>query len=296
MLPEELLREVKRLEIRARRRVDDLFAGEYHAAFKGQGIEFAEVREYEPGDDIRAIDWNVTARAGRPFVKRYIEERQLTVLLCIDTSASTAFGTIGRTKSRLSAEIAAVLAMVASRNNDRVGLITFADQVQLFVPPRKGRTHLLRVIRECLDTTPGGGGNGLTGALELVRTVVRQHAIVFIVSDFLLGAEDRAPALRALRMASHRHELVGVRVSDPRELDLPDVGLVKLVDPETRRPLLVDTGSRATRLRFEEAARSQQKEVETLFRGARSDLIDVSTARPFGVDLLRYFRDRERRR
>lgn len=296
MLPEELIREVKRLEIHARRRVDDLFAGEYHAAFKGQGIEFAEVREYEPGDDIRTIDWNVTARAGRPFIKRYIEERQLTVLLCVDTSASTAFGTIGKSKSRLAAEVAAVLAMVASRNNDRVGVITFADAVNLFVPPRKGRTHLLRVIRECLDTQPGGGGSGLIDALQLVRTVVRQHAIVFLISDFLIAEAESQPVLRALRMASHRHEIVGVRTSDPRELDLPPIGLVKLVDPETNRPIIVDTSSRSLRTRFERAAQAQRQAVENLFRSARSDLIDVSTARPFGVDLLRYFRARERRR
>ncbi|GAB4385950.1 MAG: hypothetical protein Kow0022_13660 [Phycisphaerales bacterium] len=296
MLPEELIREVKRLEIHARRRVDDLFAGEYHAAFKGQGIEFAEVREYEPGDDVRTIDWNVTARAGRPFIKRYIEERQLTVLLCVDTSASTGFGTTGKRKSRLAAEVAAVLAMVASRNNDRVGLITFADAVNLFVPPRKGRTHLLRVIRECLDTRPEGGGSGLIDALQLARTVIRQHAIVFLISDFLISSVEYEPILRALRMASHRHEVVGVRISDPRESALPPIGLVRFVDPETNRSIIVDTSSRSFRTRFEQAANAHRQTVEALFRGARSDLIDVCTDRPFGVDLLRYFRARERRR
>jgi len=296
VLPEELIREVKRLEIHAKRRVDDLFSGEYHAAFKGQGVEFAEVREYEPGDDVRSIDWNVTARAGRPFVKRFIEERQLTVLLCIDTSASSAFGTIGRTKSRLAAEIAAVLAMVASRNNDRVGLITFANQVDLLLPPRKGRTHLLRVIRECLNTSPGGGGSGLAEALELIRTVVRRHAIVFLVSDFLFPEDDDRAIQRALRMASHRHELIGVRISDPREHRLPPVGLVKLVDPESARPLVVDTSSARLRRRFEQAAAQRRATVEQLFRSARTDLVDVSTGRPFGVDLLRYFKARERRR
>lgn len=296
MLPEDLIREVKRLEIYARRRVDDLFAGEYHAAFKGQGIEFAEVREYEPGDDVRSIDWNVTARAGRPFIKRFIEERRLTVLLCLDTSASQAFGTIGKSKARVAAEVASVLAMVASRNSDRVGLITFADQVKLFLPPRKGRTHLLRVIRECLDTSPAGGGEGLSEALELVRTVVRQHAIVFLLSDFLFDSEQGPAVLRSLRMVSHRHEVVGVRISDPRELELPPIGLVKLVDPETRRTVLVDTGPRATRRRFGQAAEQRRAAIDLIFRGARSDLIDVSTARSFGPDLMRYFRARERRR
>ncbi len=296
MLPEELIREVKRLEIYARRRVDDLFAGEYHAAFRGQGIEFAEVREYEPGDDVRSIDWNVTARAGRPFIKRFIEERRLTVLLCLDTSASHAFGTISKSKARVAAEVASVLAMVATRSNDRVGLITFADAVKLFVPPRKGRTHLLRVIRECLDTSATGGGAGLSEAMDLVRTVVRQHAIVFLLSDFLFDPQREAAVLGALRMASHRHEVVGVRISDPRELELPPIGLVKMVDPETRRTVLVDTGSRATRQRFQQAAAQQRQVVDRLFRAARSDLIDVSTAKPFGTDLLRYFRARERRR
>lgn len=296
MLPEELIREVKRLEIYARRRVDDLFAGEYHAAFKGQGIEFAEVREYEPGDDVRSIDWNVTARAGRAFIKRFIEERRLTVLLCLDTSASHAFGTIGKSKARVAAEVSSVLAMVASRNSDRVGLITFDDAVKLFLPPRKGRTHLLRVIRECLDTSPTGGGAGLTEALELVRTVVRQHAIVFLLSDFLFDPKQGQAVLKALRMASHRHEVVGVRISDPRELELPAIGLVKMVDPETRRAVLIDTNSRAMRRRFEQAAEQRRQAIDQLFCGVRSDLIDVSTARAFGPDLLRYFRARERRR
>jgi uncharacterized protein (DUF58 family) len=296
MLTEELMREVRRLEIRAKRRVDDLFSGEYHAAFKGQGVEFAEVREYEPGDDIRSIDWNVTARAGHPFVKRFIEERQLTILLCIDASASTRFGTVGRSKARLAAEVSAVLAMAASKNNDRVGLIRYADEVELFLPPRKGRTHLLRVIRECLSTEPHGSDAGVLDTLQMARTVVRQHSIVFLLSDLQIDADRREAFTHALRMASHRHEVIGVRTSDPRELDIPAMGLVELVDPETGRRALVDTSSAATRRRFHEAALHERQRVEHMLRSARADLIDVSTDRSFGADLLRYFHAREKRR
>lgn len=296
MLTEELMREVRRLEIRARRRVDDLFSGEYHAAFKGQGVEFAEVREYEPGDDIRSIDWNVTARAGRPFVKRFIEERQLTVLLCVDASASTRFGTIGKNKARLAAEVGAVIAMAASRNNDRVGFIRYSDDVDLFLPPRKGRTHLLRVMRECLDTEPRGTDAGVYEALQMVRTVVRRHAIVFLLSDLQIAETDHRAFANALRMASHRHELIGVRTSDPRELNIPAMGLVEMIDPETGRRAVVDTARSATRARFARLAQQQRESVERVLRSARTDLIDVSTDRPFGTELLRYFHAREARR
>lgn len=296
MLTEELMREVRRLEIRARRRVDDLFSGEYHAAFKGQGVEFAEVREYEPGDDIRSIDWNVTARAGRPFVKRFIEERQLTILLCVDASASTRFGTIGRSKARLAAEVAAVLAMAASRNNDRVGFIRYSDAVDLFLPPRKGRTHLLRVMRECLDTEPRGTDAGVFDALQMVRSVVRRHAIVFLLSDFQTPAERHRPLAGALRMAAHRHELIAVRTTDPRERSIPAMGLVEVVDPETGRRALVDTASASGRRRFADSVEVQRAGVERMLRSARTDLIDVTTDRPFGTELLRYFHAREARR
>lgn len=296
MLTEELMREVRRLEIRANRRVDDLFSGEYHAAFKGQGVEFAEVREYEPGDDIRSIDWNVTARAGRPFVKRFIEERQLTVVLCIDASASTQFGTTGRSKARLAAEVASVLAMVASRNNDRVGLIRYTEDVDLFLPPRKGRTHLLRVIRECLETKPQGTDAGLFRMLEVVRTAVRRHAIVFILSDFLIPKAEHAALSQALRMVSHRHEVVAVRTSDPCEWRIPNIGLVELVDPETGQRTVVDTSSRRVRDRFERTATIERNEVARALQRACTDLVDVSTDRPIGTDLLRYFHMREQRR
>jgi uncharacterized protein (DUF58 family) len=296
MLTEELMREVRRLEIRARRRVDDLFSGEYHAAFKGQGVEFAEVREYEPGDDIRSIDWNVTARAGRPFVKRFIEERQLTIVLCVDASASTRFGTVGRFKARLAAEVAAVLAMAASRNNDRVGFIRYADEVGLFLPPRKGRSHLLRVMRECLDTEPGGTDGGVLDALQLVRQVVRRHAIVFLLSDFQIAPERRRALANALRMAAHRHEVIAVRTSDPRERSIPPMGLVEMVDPESGGRALVDTASGRARRRFAEAADREREGVDRMLRSARTDLIDVSTDRAFGTDLLRYFHAREARR
>lgn len=296
MLTDELMREVRRLEIYAKRRVDDLLTGEYHAAFKGQGIEFADVREYQPGDDVRMIDWNVTARAGKPFIKRHIEERQLTVMLLVDVSASTTFGTIGRTKSRLAAELAAVLAMVASRNNDRVGLLTFADDIRVFLPPRKGRSHLLRVIRECLGSEPGGGGLGLIAALELVRQVVRQHAVVFLISDFLMTEAEQAPLRRALSMASHRHEVIAASIEDPAEFDLPSVGLVRFIDPETGSARLVDTSSRRVRSHLAAAAAQHRAATDQLFRSVRVDRLSLSTKGSFGPELARYFRVRERRR
>ncbi len=296
MLTEELMREVRRLEIHAKRRVDDLLTGEYHAAFKGQGIEFADVREYQPGDDVRLIDWNVTARAGKPFIKRFIEERQLTVILCVDISASTAFGAVGRTKARLAAEMAAVLSLVASRNNDRVGLITYADTIESFLPPRKGRSTLLRVIRTCLDARPAGSGAAMRDALELLRTVVRQHAIIFLISDFLLDAEELAPLKRSLQMASHRHEVIALRTSDPRELELPSAGLMRFRDPETGQSVLIDTSSKSVRRTFEAASTRQRDTVTHALRSARVDCIDASTASAFGRELARYFRLRERRR
>ena len=297
MLTRELMEEVRRLQIRTRRRVDDLFAGEYHSAFLGKGIEFAEVREYAPGDDVRDIDWNVTARAGKPFIKRYIEERQLTVMLCIDASASGLFGTIGKTKHRLIAEAGAAIAYTALRNNDRVGLLRFSDDLDLFLPPKKGPRHMLRTLRELLGGEPAGAGTAFTKALETLGSVLHQRSIVFIASDFLpppgAGVDDLA---RPLAVLSRRHDVIALRASDPRERELPKIGLVELADPETGERVLFDTSSRRLRRRHAELTARQRAESDRLLARTGVDVIDLSTDHPFGLELEHYFRMRERRR
>jgi uncharacterized protein (DUF58 family) len=293
MLTEELMREVRRLQVRTRRRVEGLFAGEYHSAFKGRGIEFAEVREYEAGDDVRAIDWNVTARAGKPFIKRFIEERELTVMLAVDLSRSGAFGSAGRPKNRLAVELGAVLALAATQNNDRVGLLIFTDRIELFVPPRKGRTHVLRLLRELLNFEPRGGGTDIAGAVDHLGRVLTKRAVVFLVSDFL------APPFEAeLKVAARRHEVIAVTVSDPRESALPEgvSGLIEVADAETGQRTLIDAGSRASRERYRAAAREAEGSLARTLAKARVDQIRVSTDRPFVSDLARYFKMRERRR
>lgn len=297
MLTRELMEEVRRLQIRTRRRVDDLFAGEYHSAFLGKGIEFAEVREYMPGDDVRAIDWNVTARAGKPFIKRYIEERQLTVMLCTDTSASGLFGTVAKTKSRLIAETGAAIAYTALKNNDRVGLMNFSDEIGLYLPPKKGPRHMLRLLRELLGAEPSGGGTAFTEALETLGSVLHQRSIIFIASDFQAPPGRSIESLaRPLAVLSRRHDVIALRASDPREIALPNVGLVELQDPESGERVLFDTGSRRLRRRHAEMAAARRSESDRLLSRTGVDVIDLSTARPFGLALEHYFRARERRR
>jgi len=299
MLTEELMREVRRLEVRARRRVDELFAGEYHSAFRGQGVEFAEVREYEPGDDVRSIDWNVTARTGRPFVKRYVEERQLSVVLVLDLSASTIFGSGGRPKARLMAEMSAVLALAASRNADRAGLMTFSDQIELYLPPRKGRTHVQRLIREVLDSEPRGRGRAMADAMVMLRRVLSRHSVVFLVSDFLdedPASPDEPVWELPLRLLARRHDVTALRVTDPLEIDPPRLGLVELRDPETGRRVLADTSSRAVRRRHRTLMAESERRLEQRLGRAKVDLVRLSTDRPFVDDLHAYFRRREGRR
>lgn len=294
----ELMAEVRRLRLAARRRVDDLFAGEYHAAFKGQGIEFSEVREYEPGDDVRSIDWNVTARAGKPFIKRFQEERQLTVFCCVDTSASGVFGSGGRTKSLALAEACGMISLAAQMNRDRAGLMLFSDDVDLVLPPGKTATHHLRLLRELLGAAPSGRGAGMIEALRALGTALRRRAIVFVASDFLLpervrASDELAGALRQLR---RRHEVIALRVADPAELDPPKIGLVEIEDPESGDRRLVDFGSRGVRRRMARVMAEERAGVEKLLRRCRVDLVDLSTREPVGDALARYFRMRERRR
>ena len=291
MLPQEILRQIRRLHLKARRAVEDVLGGEYHSVFKGTGIAFEEVREYQPGDDVRSIDWNVTARMGHPFIKRFIEERELTVLLMVDVSGSLQFGSQHRQKREAAAELAAVLAFSAISNNDKVGLLLFSEGVERFIPPRKGTRHVLRLIRDILFYQPGHRGTCLRAALDHLNRVVRRRAVVFILSDFLDAGYETA-----FKRTGFRHDLVAVRLSDPRERELPNAGLVQLEDAETGEPLLLDTGSPAVRAAHTAAAVQHHAAFLQLARAARCDVIEAGTDGRHLDALTRFFRLRERRK
>jgi uncharacterized protein (DUF58 family) len=290
MLPREVLRQIRRLHVRARRAVEDLLGGEYHSVFKGTGLSFEEVREYQPGDEIRAIDWNVTARMGHPFIKRYIEERELTVILLIDCSGSQDFGTRLQAKREVVAELAAVLAFSAVSNNDKVGLVAFSDVIERFVPPRKGTRHVLRIIRDILFFQPRRRGTSLQLAFDYVNRLLRRRSIIFALSDYL--DFDFAPSFKR---TARRHDLIAVRVADPVEEELPNVGLVELEDAEKRTRRLVDTSSTSVRQAFAYQAASRLKAMEQLAHSSGADLVNVSTQGGHLEALTRFFRLREQR-
>jgi uncharacterized protein (DUF58 family) len=290
VLTREQLAAVRKIQIRTSHLVTDLLAGDYRSAFKGRGMEFAEVRLYEPGDEVRTIDWNVTARTGVPHVKRHAEERELTVMLLVDASASTTFGSVRQTKRALAAELSAVFAFSAIQSNDKVGLVVFSDHVELALRPRKGTRHVLRVIRELLSLRPTGTGTDVSAALEHLNHVVHRRAVVFLVSDFLdLHCE------RALRVAARRHDLVAVVLDDPREAALPDVGLVALEEAETGARLVVDTRDPRVREAFAARAAAARAARDRLLRAADVDAVQLRTDRPYADALLGFFRQRERR-
>ncbi len=290
MIPREILKQVRLLEISTRGLVNEVFSGEYHSVFKGRGMSFAEVREYGYGDDIRGIDWNVTARTGSPHVKVFEEERELTLMLVVDVSASAHFGTRARMKSELAAELCGVLAFSAIKNNDKVGLILFSDRIERFVPPRKGRRHALRVLRELLYHPAEGKGTDIAGALEYLARVTRRRAVVFLVSDFLAEGYERA-----LSVAARRHDLVAVRVGDVREEEVPPMGFVEFEDPETGERVVVNTSARAFQERFGMGRAAARRRVEELFRRSKVDAIDVTTGVPYEKALRRFFEERGRR-
>ncbi len=290
MLPREVVRQIRRLQLRARRAVEDLLGGEYHSVFKGTGIAFEEVREYQPGDDIRTIDWNVTARMGHPFIKRFVEERELTVVLAVDCSGSHQFGTQLQQKREVAAELAAILAFSAIRNNDKVGLIEFTDRVERFVPPRKGTRHVLRLIRDVLFFQPTRRRTSIKEGLDYLNRVLHRRAIVFLLSDFLDQGYERA-----FKRTGRRHDLIAIRIVDPREEELPAVGLLELEDAETGNRLVLDTGSRKVRAAYAENARQRREALNRLARSARIDLIEVSTDGGHLDALIHFFHLRERR-
>lgn len=286
----EIVKKVRHIEIRSKRLVNDLFSGEYHSVFKGRGMEFQEVREYQPGDDIRLIDWNVTARQGAPFVKKFREERELVVMLVVDRSNSGEFGTVSQMKNELAAELCAVLAFAAIFNNDRVGLILFTDQIEHYLPPKKGSSHVLRLVRETLSFVPRGTGTSLASALEYLSHIQKRRAVVFLISDFLdQGFES------ALAIAGRRHDLIAIRIYDPREQTVPSVGLVELEDAETHEGLLVDTKDRAVLSVFQKRVREQQEWLTALFTKSQTDCIDIATGSSYTEPLVAFFRTRERR-
>lgn len=290
-IPPELIAQVRRLEIRTRRIVQELFGGEYHSVFKGQGSQFREVREYFPGDDVRAIDWNVTARMGDPYLKQYEEERELTVMVVADLSASERFGSGHRMKSAAMAELGALLVFSALGNQDKVGLLLFTDEIELYVPPRKNRSHGLRVIRELLYHPPRGRGTDLANALDTLQRVQKRKAVVFLLSDFLDDGWETA-----LSLVARKHDLVAMQLVDPRERNLPPVGLVRLRDAETGREVLVDASDRRVVEQFEAKTRAWQESLERTLRRAGCDLVSVDVSRSVVEPLQKFFRQRDRGR
>jgi uncharacterized protein (DUF58 family) len=291
MLSPDLFRRVRNIHIRTRRLVNTMFAGHYHSTFKGRGIEFAEVREYIPGDDVRAIDWNVTARRGQLYIKQYVEERELTVMLLVDLSASGQFGSGQQFKTEVATELCAILALSAIMNHDRVGLILFTDRIEKCIPPQKGKRHVLRVIRDVLSFQPQGRRTNVGLALEYLHRINRRRTISFLISDFLASGYELP-----LRLAHRRHDIIPISITDRREWSLPRVGFVTLQDLETGATILVDTASAAVRQRYQqrwEAALAQRQQV---FQALGIDMIEIRTDEPYIGPLMRFFRARERRR
>ena len=290
MLPAEVIKKIRRIEIRTKKIVNDLFSGEYHSTFKGQGMEFEEVRLYEPGDDIRLIDWNVTARTGFPHIKKFREERELSVVLMVDASSSGQFGTKERFKNETAAELCALLAFSAIKNNDKVGLIIFTDVIEKFVPPRKGRGHVLRLIRDILYFKPAHTGTDIAGAIEYMNRVIRRKSVVFLISDYLTGGYQKP-----LQIANRRHDVIAVKVTDPRETSFDNLGLVELEDAETGEVFTIDTGSRDFRREFSARAIEDANNMKKNFQRINLDFINIRTDESYIVPLINFFKMRERR-
>jgi uncharacterized protein (DUF58 family) len=289
-VPAELLKKVRHIEISTRNIVNEVFSGEYHSVFKGRGMEFSEVREYQPGDDVRSIDWNVSARMGHPYVKVFEEERELTVMLLVDVSSSGNFGTTEQMKREVAAELSAVLAFSATKNNDKVGLLIFSDKIEKFIPPRKGKQHALRVIREILFFKPQEATTDLNVALEYLSRVIKRKSTVFLISDFLCENYEKA-----LKVANKKHDIIALSITDPREVSLPDVGLIDLEDAETGETILIDTSSAEIRSEFVERSRTVHNTLTDLFKRVGVDHINIMTDKSYVDPINRFFRMRARR-
>ncbi|MCP4652051.1 MAG: DUF58 domain-containing protein [Candidatus Omnitrophica bacterium] len=290
MIPKEVLKQVRRIQITTSRMVTDVFGGQYHSVFKGRGMEFDEVRAYQPGDDVRSIDWNVTARMGHPYIKKFVEEREMTVMLVLDVSASCRFGSTNKLKSELAAELCSVLALSAIKNNDKVGLIIFSDRIEKFIPPRKGLGHVLRVIREALYFKPQGKGTDINMALDYLNRVIKRKSVCFLISDFF------APDFkRSLTVANKRHDIVAISITDIREMELASVGLLCLRDFETDSVLTVDTNNKKIINKYKQQAYQRINERKRLLRLSGVDMIDVRSDNPYEKELIKFFRIREKR-
>ena len=290
MLPKEVLENVRRLEIGTKGLVNEIFSGEYHTVFKGRGMEFSEVREYVPGDDIRLIDWNVSARTGSPFVKVFSEERELSMMLVVDMSRSGTFGTSYRMKDEVAIEICALLAFSAMKNNDKVGLLIFTDKVEKFIPPRKGRLHVLRVLREIVYHEPENTGTNIKSALEYLLRVIRRNSVVFILSDFMDDGFQKS-----LRVVSSKHDVIAIKVTDKLEMQLPDAGLISLVDAETGENVVVDTSDEKIRNSYSALRQARQEGLEKMFKKINLDHITIKTGESYVEPLYKFFRVRAKR-
>ena len=290
MIPKEVLKKIRRIQITTSRMVTDVFAGQYQSVFKGKGMEFDEVREYQPGDDIKSIDWNVTARMGHPYIKKFVEERELTVMLLLDLSMSCYFGSVKQLKNQLAAELCCVLALSAIKNNDKVGIIIFTDRIEKFISPRKGLSHVLRVVREALHYKPEGRGTDISLALQYLNRVTKRKAITFIISDFF----DK-DFKNLLSISNKRHDMVAVTITDPRELNLPNVGIINLNDAETGKNFTIDTSDYNFRKKYQEDGVKRIKERQKLLRSINVDNIDIRTDVPYEKELIKFFKMREKR-
>ena len=288
----DILRRVRKIEIKTRGLSNEIFAGKYHTAFRGRGMSFSEVREYRAGDDVRDIDWNVTARSSKPHIKIYEEERELTMMLLVDVSGSRLFGTTQRTKQNVITEIAAVLAFSAAQNNDKVGCIFFSDKVEKFIPPKKGKSHILTIIRELIQFTPESRRTAISEAVRYLTNVNKKRCTTFILSDFMNSPRDAAALEDSLKIAGSKHDLVGIRVWDPREAELPDVGIVELEDAETSRKEWVDTSSRRVREHYAASWAERSEKVQELLRRNRIDTAMISTDSDYVVELIKLFKQR----
>jgi uncharacterized protein (DUF58 family) len=290
MIPEDLIKKIRQIQIYTSRTVDASFAGQYESVFKGRGMQFDEVREYTPGDDVRTIDWNVTARTGRPYIKQYVEEREMTVMFAVDLSASGEFGTVNKTKNELAAEFCAVLAFAAAKNNDKVGLLIFTDRIELYIPPKKGSRHVLRLIRELLYFKMPRRKTDIPLAMDYIAKVMRKKATVFVVSDFI-ETDFKKP----LSLLNKRHDVIAVPVRDRVEISMPGVGLIELADAETGEIVLVDTSSRRFRNQYGERSAGRFGELKNMLKSINVDSISISTDKPYIHDLIEFFHMRHRR-
>jgi uncharacterized protein (DUF58 family) len=290
MIPKELVKKIRYIQIFTAKTVNNVFAGEYESAFKGHGMEFEDVREYQPGDEIRSIDWNVTARTGKPFIKRFVEERELTIIFLVDLSASGTFGSIEKTKNEIAAELCALLAFSAIKNNDKVGLIVFTDVIEMFIPPKKGMIHVLRLIRELLFFKPRKAKTNIQEGLAYLGRVTRKKSVVFLVSDFLESDFEKQ-----MRIMGKRHDLIAVSITDPREVHMPKVGLLELEDAETGELVVIDTSDPQVRSQYEKHGKERATNLKRLFRSMGVDQIDIRTDRDYVHTLMRFFLEREKR-